>query len=221
MSPNNSSVVIALPKGRISEDLTPMLSAVGVSIEPDFFLPDSRKLKFMTNYPEISVVKVRSSDVPTFVNFGAADVGVAGLDIIYENNYDNIYNMFDLNIGKCKMVIAGKQSKFGSNDFDIQNIDSLRIATKYPNITKKYFSNLDIQAEMVKLNGAIEVAPDLGLSDYIVDLVQTGSTLRENHLAELHKILDISSHLIVNKQSLNTKNAQIVDIINNFRRITR
>ena len=204
MNKSTNNIVLALPKGRILKEITPFLNRWEIKIEPSFFIEDSRKLLFATNFKELQVIKCRSFDVATLVSYGAADIAICGLDVIEEFSYPNIYNMLDLEIGKCRLSIAGsKNSNFA---------DKLTIATKYVNLSKKYFSNLAIQAEIIKLNGAIEVAANLNICDYIIDLVSTGNTLKENNLREIEILLPVTSRVIVNKSSIITHN----ELINKF-----
>ena len=211
----NNNLIIAIPKGRILEELQNIFSQIGFIPEADFFDGYSRKLIFKNNIDNLKIIKVRSFDVATFVKFGGADFGICGLDVLEEFSSPDIHPILDLGIGKCRLSIATKNN---NNNLDFSNQSHLRIATKYINLTNNYFSALGIQAECIKLNGAIELAPHLNLCDYIVDLVSTGNTLLENNLIEVKKILDISSYLVVNRHSLksNIKNQQILKIIKLF-----
>ena len=207
-------IIFALPKGRILNKAIKLMSDSDIKPEEDFINPDSRKLRFSTNDQELDLIRIRSADVPTFVAFGAADIGIAGQDDLLELGYPELYVPLDLNIGLCKLVIAQ------SADLDPVEANSplsyIKIATKYPNITKKYFEKKGVQAECIKLNGAIELAPSLGLCERIVDIVETGKTLKANGLVEKEKIADISSCLIVNRTSLKTKPDKINNLINRF-----
>mgnify|MGYP006280058435 CR=1 FL=1 len=202
---------LAVPKGRILKELKPLLDQAGIHPEDEFFQEDSRKLIFSTSKKNLQLIKVRSFDVATFVSYGAAQMGVCGSDVLEEFNYPNIYNMIDLNIGKCRLSIAAPEEIGGEN---IKNYSHIRIATKYVNLTEKYFRNLGIQAECIKLNGSIELAPKLGLCRRIVDLVSTGSTLKANKMQEGEKIMDISSRLVVNKNAYKTFKQDINYFIN-------
>ena len=208
----DNSLIIAIPKGRILEDLKILFSKINLLPEDDFYNENSRKLIFDTNFNNLKLIKVRSFDVATFVKFGAADFGVCGLDVVEEFSSPDIFPILNLNIGKCRLSIATKKNNFSG----FENQSHLRIATKYLNLTSNYFSALGIQAECIKLNGAMELAPHLNLCDYIVDLVSSGKTLKENDLVEVKNILDISSYLIANCHSLKTKNQQMLEIIKLF-----
>ncbi len=205
-------LLLAVPKGRILEELLPVLNRAGIDPEREFFNESSRKLIFATNFANIQIVKVRSFDVATFVKFGAADIGICGSDVLEEFSSKEIFPLLNLNIGKCRLSIAANNS----TKFDLQNISHIRVATKYVEIAKKYFANLGIQAEPIKLNGSIEIAAQLGLCDFIIDLVSSGKTLQENNMAELVKIMDVSSYLVVNRASFKTNNGEINKLIELF-----
>lgn len=208
-------LIIAVPKGRILTELAPLMQKAGIVPQADFFDKNSRLLQFGTNNPNIDLIRVRSFDVPTFVAFGACSIGIAGSDVVAEFASDEIYAPLNLNIGKCRMSIAATPD-IAENE-DISRWSHVRVATKYPNITKKYFSEHGIQAECIKLNGAMELAPKLGLCRRIVDLVDSGRTLKENGLVEIEKIVDVESCLIVNRTAFKTNFAQINDIIQMFK----
>ena len=203
---------MAVPKGRILEDLKPLFVRINLIPEPDFFRGVSRKLVFSTNHQNLDLVQVRSFDVATFVKFGAADLGICGSDVLAEFSSKEIFPVLDLEIGKCRLAIAAKKSV----KFDLENKSHIRIATKYTAIAENYFSNLGIQVEAIKLNGSIEIASQLNLCDFILDLVSTGKTLEENQMVELKKIMDVSSHLVVNRASLKISNQEINQLIKNF-----
>lgn len=205
-------LIIALPKGRILEDLRPFFKKINFIPEADFYNENSRKLIFSTNIKNLKIIKVRSFDVATFVKFGAADIGICGLDVLEEFSTPDIYRLFDLEIGKCRLSIAAKNGA----DYNFHDKSHVRIASKYTSITSNYFSAINIQAECIKLNGAMELAPHLNLCDFIVDLVSTGKTLKENNLLEIEKIMDVSSYFIVNRNSFKTKNESINQIIKLF-----
>ncbi|MBL6665124.1 MAG: ATP phosphoribosyltransferase [Rickettsiales bacterium] len=205
-------ILIALPKGRILEDLIPILKRANLEIEDSFFDKASRKLIFATNFPDIEVVRVRSFDVATFVKSGAADIGVCGLDVLEEFKSLEIFPVLNLGIGKCRLSIAAKKD----DHIDLEKINNTKIATKYPNITKEFFAKKSIQAQIIKLNGAIEIAPKLNLSNLIVDLVSSGKTLEENEMVEIKKLLEVESYLVVNRSSLKTKNNIITKLISDF-----
>ncbi|MEI7670119.1 MAG: ATP phosphoribosyltransferase, partial [Pseudomonadota bacterium] len=177
----NKNITIAVPKGRILKELQPVLTKVGIIPEADFFDENSRKLQFTTNIYHINIIRVRSFDVATFVAFGAAQIGIAGSDVLQEFDFPDVYAPLDLAIGKCRLSIAG----LASEEVNLTNLSHIKIATKYPNITSNYFANLGIQAECIKLSGAMELAPKLGLCSYIVDLVSSGATLLANDLSEI------------------------------------
>lgn len=205
-------ITFAVPKGRIFEELNPILTRADIIPEADFFNESSRKLVFATNHKNIEFVKVRSFDVATFVKFGAADIGICGFDVLREFSSPEIFPVLDLEIGKCRLSIAAKKSV----EFDASKMSHIRVATKYTNIAANYFAEIGIQAEAIKLNGSIEIAPQLNLCDFILDLVSSGKTLLENDMVELQKILDVSSFLTVNRSSFKTANSQINQIIKLF-----
>jgi ATP phosphoribosyltransferase len=209
-------IILAIPKGRILQDLIPLFNKISLKIEADFYNDNSRKLVFTTNFLFLEVVKVRSFDVATFVKFGGASLGICGLDVLKEFSSQEILPILDLNIGKCRLSIASQIDKINNHENDWHQKSHLRIATKYPNIANNYFANLGIQTEIIKLNGAIEIAPKLQLCDYILDLVSSGKTLQENNMIEIKKIFDVSSYLVVNRNSLKTNSQFINQIINIF-----
>jgi ATP phosphoribosyltransferase len=205
-------ITFAVPKGRILEELMPLLTKSDIIPEADFFNESSRKLVFTTNRKNLDLVKVRSFDVATFVKFGAADIGICGLDVLKEFSSSEIFPVLDLGIGKCRLSIAAKKSV----ELDLAKRSHIRIATKYTSIASNYFSELGIQAEAIKLNGSIEIASTLNLCDFILDLVSSGKTLIENDMIELRKILDVSSYLAVNRTSFKTANQEINQLIKTF-----
>lgn len=207
-------IILAVPKGRILEELTPVLEAINIIPEEDFFASSSRKLIFETNHENINIIKIRSFDVATFVAHGAAHIGLCGSDVLLEFGYDNLYTPVDLGIGKCRISVALPDNL--GDDFLGQNCSHISVATKYINITKKYFEEKGVQAECVKLNGSIELAPKLGLAQIIVDLVSTGNTLRANNMHEQEVIEEISTKLIVNKNASKTRKNEISKIIDMF-----
>lgn len=197
-------LTIALTKGRILEETLPLLAKVG--IEPNENISKSRKLVFQTNQDGVRLVILRGSDVPTYVQFGTADVGVSGKDVIMEHGGEGFYEPLDLNIAKCRLMTAAlKGSAF--------NGGRLRVATKYINLTKSYYAARGRQVEVIKLYGAMELAPIMGLADEIVDIVDTGNTLKANGLEARETIAEISSRLIVNKAAMKLKHAQIQQLI--------
>ena len=209
-------IILALPKGRILDELKPFFKKINFEIEPDFFNENSRKLTFSSSFDFLDVVKVRSFDVATFVKFGGADMGICGLDVIREFASPQILSVIDLNIGKCRLSIAGKDRSEVNILKKWQEKSHLRIATKYPKIANKYFAELGVQTEIIKLNGSIEIAVKLNLCDYILDLVSTGKTLQENNMTEVKTILEVSSYLVVNRNSIKTNNTIINQVINIF-----
>jgi ATP phosphoribosyltransferase len=211
----NETLVLALPRGRILGEVTPLLQRAGVAIEAAFDDPDSRQLRFKTNHAGLDVIRVRSFDVATFVAFGAAQLGVAGNDVLMEFNYPEIYVPLDLKVGRCRLVVAAPREDAGRDD--PSRWSHVRIATKYPEMTRRHFAQRGVQAECIVLNGAMELAPSMGLARQIVDLVATGSTLRANGLIEIEHIADITSRFIVNRTALKTRAAEINGWIERFR----
>ncbi|MGE5203583.1 MAG: ATP phosphoribosyltransferase [Acidobacteriota bacterium] len=215
MTRGNETLVLALPKGRILGEVVPLMRRAGIEIEPEFANEDSRQLRFSTNHPGLDVVRVRNFDVATFVAFGAAHLGVAGNDVLMEFEYPEIYAPLDLRIGRCRLAVAAPKDLVGQDD--PQRWSRVRVATKYPEITRRHFASRGVQAECIKLNGAMELAPLLGLCRRIVDLVQTGETLRANGLVEIERIADITSRLVVNRAALKTRPREIHGWIDRFR----
>ncbi len=195
-------LVLAVPKGRILKELRPLMQKVGIEPEPAFDDPASRQLRFATSNPSLDLIRVRSFDVATFVAFGGAHLGIAGSDVLEEFDFEEIYVPIDLNIGHCHLSVA-ELKEFAEQD-DPQRWSHIRVATKYPNITRRHFAAHGIQAECIKLNGAMELAPTLGLCRRIVDLVSTGATLKANGLVEIERIMAVSSRLAVNRPALKT-----------------
>jgi ATP phosphoribosyltransferase len=198
----STAFVLALPKGRILRELVPLLTQAGLEPEPDFHDDNSRKLRFATSDPKLELIRVRSFDVATFVAFGAAQLGVAGNDVLLEFDYPEIYAPVDLGIGKCRLAVAEPVEMVGEDDPN--RWSHIRVATKYPNITSAHFAARGVQAECIKLSGAMELAPTLGLSRRIVDLVSTGATLKANNLVEVEHIADVTSRLVVNRTAWKT-----------------
>ena len=209
-----NKIIMALPKGRILKELVPLLEKANITPEKEFFNPNSRKLLFTTNQKKLSIIKVRSFDVATFVAFGAAQIGVAGDDVINEFNYEEIYNLYDLKIGKCRLSVA----KIKEKKPNVDKKGHIIVATKYKNITTNYFAKKGIRAECIKLNGAVELAPKLKICSTIVDLVSTGKTLSENNLEESSLVMQITSKLIINKIAYKLMNDDITKILNKFKR---
>ena len=193
-------LTIALSKGRILDQTLPLLEKAGISIAKSEL--ESRKLILDTNLSDVKVIVIRASDVPVFVQHGAADIGIAGKDVLLENGANGIFELLDLGISKCRLMVASKKGQ------DI-NKSTLKVATKYVKSAKEYFYRQGKQVEVIKLYGAMELAPIVGLSDCIVDLVDTGNTLKANNLVPLELIQEISSRLIVNSAAFNTKHKDI------------
>ncbi len=208
-------IIIALPKGRILKECTPLLHRAGILPGAGYDDEDSRHLRFPTNDPALDVVRVRSFDVATFVAFGAAEIGICGSDVLAEFDYEEIYAPLDLGIGRCRVSVAEPAATVGRDD--ARSWSRVRVASKYPNIARKHYAASGIQAEIVHLNGAMELAPQLGLSRVIVDLVATGSTLKANGLVETEIIAEVTSRLIVNRSALKTRPEAIGALIARFR----
>ncbi len=205
-------ITLALSKGRIFDETLPLLKAAGIEVLED---PDkSRKLILPTNQADVRVVLVRATDVPTYVEYGGADLGVTGKDTLLEHTGQGLYQPLDLDIAKCRMSVAVRA------DFDyasaVKQGSRLKVATKYVNIAREFFAAKGVHVDLIKLYGSMELAPLTGLADAIVDLVSTGSTLKANHLVEVERIMDISSRLVVNQAALKLKQAPIRRIIDAF-----
>jgi ATP phosphoribosyltransferase len=210
----NQPLTLALSKGRIFDETLPLLAAAGIEVSED---PEkSRKLILGTSRPDVRVVLVRATDVPTYVEQGGADVGVAGLDILIEHGGSGLYQPLDLNIARCRMSVATRA------DFDyaaaVKQGSRIRVATKYTQIARQHFADKGVHVDLIKLYGSMELAPLTGLADAIVDLVSTGSTLRANNLVEVERIMDISSRLVVNQAALKLKREPIRGLIDAFSR---
>jgi len=203
------TLTIALSKGRIFKETLPLLAKAG--IEPTDDPETSRKLILGTTRPDVRLVVIRASDVPTYVQYGAADLGVAGKDVLMEHGGADLYEPLDLNIARCRMMVAGPVPAAPIHG-------RMRIATKYVNATRRHFAAQGTQVEIIKLYGSMELAPLVGLADRIVDLVDTGNTLRANGLAPLEHIADISSRLVVNKAAMKMKHATIKALIDTVSR---
>ena len=208
-------IILAVPKGRILEEALPLLAQVGIVPEPDFGDKNSRALRFRTNRPDIDLIRVRAFDVATFVAHGAAQLGIVGSDVLAEFDYSELYAPVDLGIGHCRISVA-EPADLAAKD-DPRGWSHVRIATKYPHITRAHFEKRGVQAECVKLNGAMELAPKLGLAPRIVDLVSSGRTLKENGLVEVEVIENVTSRLIVNRAAFKTRAAEVVPLVDGFR----
>ena len=199
-----SPLIMALPKGRILKECGPLMARAGVVPAPDYSDENTRHMRFPTNDPNLDVIRVRPFDVATFVAFGAAHVGICGSDVLMEFDYPEVYAPLDLGIATCRVCVAERWSR-------------VRVASKYPNIARRHFASRGVHADVVELNGAMELAPGLGLSRLIVDLVDTGSTLRANGLVVTETIANVSSRLIVNRTALKTQPEAIGALIARFR----
>jgi ATP phosphoribosyltransferase len=208
----SEKLTIALSKGRIFKETLPLLAHAG--IEPVDDPETSRKLILDTNQDEVKLVIIRASDVPTYVQYGAADLGVAGKDVLLEHGGAGLYEPLDLRIARCKLMVAGRQPWS-------EQAQRLRIATKYVNSAQRYFAEQGVQVEIIKLYGSMELAPLVGLSDLIVDVVDTGDTLKANGLKPLEKIRDISSRLVVNKASMKRKHTSVQSFIDRLAEAVR
>ena len=206
-----SKIVIAVPRGRITKECKNLLLKTSFAPDPLLFDKDTRKLTFKSKKRNIEYIKVRAFDACTFVAFGAAQLGIAGEDVIQEFNYSEIYAPINLNIGHCRLSVAALSSLLKKED--PSSWSNIRIATKYPNISKKFFANKGIQIETIKLNGSMELAPSLKMCRRIVDLVSTGKTLKENGLKEVEEIMKVESKLIINRSAFKTKSKTINKII--------
>lgn len=211
-------LTIALPKGRILVEALPLLGKVGIEPEPAFADEGSRALRFATNHPHISIIRVRAFDVATFVAHGAAQLGIVGSDVIAEFGYSELYAPVDLRIGHCRLSVA-EPAEMAAAD-DPAHWSHVRVATKYPNLTRRFFEARGVQAECVKLNGAMELAPSLGLSSRIVDLVSSGKTLKENGLVEVEVVTEVSARLIVNRAASKIRAGEIAPLVDAFRAAT-
>ena len=208
----SEQLTIALSKGRIFKETLPLLAYAGIEAVDD---PEtSRKLILDTNHDDVKLVIIRASDVPTYVQYGAADLGVAGKDVLMEHGGAGLYEPLDLRIARCRLMVAGRESWS-------EQAQRLRIATKYVNSAREYFAEQGMQVEIIKLYGSMELAPLVGLSDLIVDVVDTGNTLRANGLMPLETIADISSRLVVNKASMKRKHARVQSFIDQIAEAVR
>ena len=208
-------IIIAVPKGRILAEVMPLFARAGIRPEPAFADEDSRALRFATDRPDISLIRVRAFDVATFVAHGAAQLGIVGSEVLMEYAYSELYAPVDLNIGHCRLSVA-EPADMAAKD-DPRGWSHVRVATKYPNVTRRHFEQRGVQAECIKLNGAMEIAPVLGLSSRIVDLVSSGRTLKENGLVEVETVAEVSARLIANRAAFKTRAAQVLPLIEAFR----
>ncbi|MEO8723554.1 MAG: ATP phosphoribosyltransferase [Sphingobium sp.] len=208
-------LIIAVPKGRILDEALPLLAKVGIEPEAAFHDSKSRALRFATNRADTSIIRVRAFDVATFVAHGAAQLGIVGSDVIDEFGYSELYAPVDLKIGHCRLSVAEPADLAAEDQCALSHV---RVATKYPHLTRRHFEAQGIQAECVKLNGAMELAPSLGLSRRIVDLVSSGDTLRANGLRETRVIMQISARLVVNRAAFKMRSAELTQLVEMFRR---
>lgn len=204
-------LTFAVPKGRILDEALPLMARAGVVPEAEFHDKNSRALSFACEASDMRIIRVRAFDVATFVAHGAAQAGIVGSDVVEEFAYSDLYAPVDLDIGHCRLSVAEPAGRAQSG-----NASHLRVASKYPNLTRRHFERMGIQAEVVKLNGAMELAPGLGLASRIVDLVSTGRTLKDNGLEETSVILRVSARLIVNRAALKT-DERVAALVERFR----
>ena len=210
----DKDIIIALPKGRILKQVLPIFDKVGIIPEKSFFNEKDRKLKFETNIPNIKLIIVRSFDVATFLIYGAAHIAIIGSDVLEEFNHSEIYSPIDLKIGLCRLVVA--TTKEILSDEDPLTWSYVRVATKYPNLTSEHFKKRGVHADCIKLNGAMELAPSMGLCRRIVDLSESGETLKANGLIEIEEIMKVSTRLAVNRNAYKTNFKEIYKIIKKF-----
>ena len=210
-----SKIIIAIPRGRIIKELKTILMKTTFAPEQEMFDDKSRKLTFSSKRKDIDFIKVRAFDACTFVAFGAAQIGIAGEDVIKEFDYSEVYAPLELNIGHCRLSVAALKTLLKKEDPNTWS--NIRVATKYPNISKEYFAKKGIQVDAIKLNGSMELAPSLNMCRRIVDLVSTGATLKANGLKEIEEIMKIQSKLIINRSAFKTDNKKIQSIVDEFK----
>jgi ATP phosphoribosyltransferase len=210
------AIVLAVPKGRILAEALPLLAEAGMAPDPAVADEGSRALMFASSRPDVQLVRVRSFDVATFVAFGGAQLGIVGNDVVAEFGYSELYAPVDLGIGRCRLSVATSVDLLP----DLAARSHVRVATKYPALTAAHFARRGIQADCVKLNGAMELAPALGLAPVIVDLVSSGRTLAENRLAERETILEVTSRLVVNRAAFKTDD-RVAALVQRFRDLAR
>ena len=214
-----TKIIIAIPRGRIIKELKKLLLKTSFAPEDDLFDDKSRKLTFLSKNKDINYIKVRAFDACTFVAFGAAHIGIAGEDVIKEFDYSEIYAPLELNIGHCRLSVAALKTLLKKENPETWS--NIRVATKYPNISKDYFANKGIQVEAIKLNGSMELAPSLNMCRRIVDLVSTGATLKANGLKEIDEIMKVQSKLIINRSAFKTNNKKIQSIMNEIKSLIK
>ena len=208
-----TALTLALSKGRILEDSLPLLNIVGIAPAGDA----ERLLRLPTQYKDVELLVIRPTDVPTYVEYGAADLGIVGKDILLEHGGEALYEPLDIGIAKCRLAVATKADSPLAKGLDGFSGRRLRVATKYPEVTRRFFASRGEQVEIIKLYGSMELAPLVGLSDLIVDLVATGNTLRANGLVEVQTIFESSARLVVNKAAMKMKHAAIGALLERFR----
>tara|TARA_B100000686_G_scaffold220083_1_gene227163 strand:- start:777 stop:1424 length:648 start_codon:yes stop_codon:yes gene_type:complete len=212
-----TKTIIAIPRGRIILECKKILNKTTFAPDPLLFDESCRKLSFSSKNKNIVYIKVRPFDVCTFVAFGAAQIGIAGEDVINEFNYSEVYAPLSLNIGKCRLSVASLKSLLKKDKPETWS--NIRVATKYPKITKDFFAKKGVQVEAIKLNGSMELAPSLKMCRRIVDLISTGKTLKENGLTEVEEIMKVQSKLIINRSAFKTNSDSIEKIINELKKI--
>ena len=214
-----SKIIIAIPRGRIIKELKAILMKTSFAPEAEMFDDKSRKLTFLSKNKNVNFIKVRAFDACTFVAFGAAQIGIAGEDVIKEFNYSELYAPLELNIGHCRLSVAALKTLLKKEDPETWS--NIRVATKYPNISREYFAKKGVQVEAIKLNGSMELAPSLNMCRRIVDLVSTGATLKANGLREIDEIMKVQSKLIINRSAFKTNNKKIQKIINEIKLLVK
>ena len=214
-----SKIIIAIPRGRIIKELKAILMKTSFAPEAEMFDDKSRKLTFLSNNKNVNFIKVRAFDACTFVAFGAAQIGIAGEDVIKEFDYSELYAPLELNIGHCRLSVAALKTLLKKEDPETWS--NIRVATKYPNISREYFAKKGVQVEAIKLNGSMELAPSLNMCRRIVDLVSTGATLKANGLKEIDEIMKVQSKLIINRSAFKTNNKKIQGIMDEFKSLIK
>ena len=214
-----SKIIIAIPRGRIISEIKKILAKTSFAPEKKLFDDKSRKLTFSSKRKDVDFIKVRAFDACTFVAFGAAQIGISGEDVIKEFDYSEVYAPLELNIGHCRLSVAALKTLLKKEDPNTWS--NIRVATKYPNITREYFANKGIQVDSIKLNGSMELAPSLNMCRRIVDLVSTGATLKANGLKEIEEIMKVQSKLIINRSAFKTNNKKIQSIIEEFKDLVK
>ena len=214
-----SKIIIAIPRGRIIKELKAILMKTSFAPEAEMFDDKSRKLTFLSNNKNVNFIKVRAFDACTFVAFGAAQIGIAGEDVIKEFDYSELYAPLELNIGHCRLSVAALKKLLKKEDPETWS--NIRVATKYPNISREYFAKKGVQVEAIKLNGSMELAPSLNMCRRIVDLVSTGATLKANGLREIDEIMKVQSKLIINRSAFKTNNKKIQKIIDEIKLLVK